>query len=116
VPEIARLLSRRSWPRGSEVEREVPFIARTGDVIVEGFIDRLVLTREHGRVVSAAVIDYKTDMVSSVADVQQRATHYRPQIDAYRRAVSGMYGIAAGAVEGWLVFLEAGRIVRVEGA
>jgi ATP-dependent helicase/nuclease subunit A len=113
VPEIARLLGRRSWPRDSEVEREVPFIARTGDVIVEGFIDRLVLTRDKGRVVSAAVIDYKTDMVSSAADVQQRAAHYRPQIDAYRRAVSGMYGIDAGAVEGWLVFLEAGKIVRV---
>jgi ATP-dependent helicase/nuclease subunit A len=114
APEVARLLGRRSWPQGSEVEREVPFIARAGDVIVEGFIDRLVLTRERGRVVSAAVIDYKTDVVTTAAEVQQRAAHYRPQIDAYRRAVSGMYGIDAGAVEGWLVFLEAGRIVRVD--
>jgi hypothetical protein len=27
-----------------------------------------------------------------------------------------MYGLESGAVEGWLVFLEAGRIVRVEDA
>jgi ATP-dependent helicase/nuclease subunit A len=114
APEVARLLGRRSWPHGAEVEREVPFIARTGDVMVEGFIDRLVLTREHGRVVGAAVVDYKTDLVAAPAELQQRAAHYRPQIDAYRRAVGGMYGIDPGAVEGWLVFLEAGRIVRVD--
>jgi ATP-dependent helicase/nuclease subunit A len=78
APEVARLLGRRNWPRGSEVEREVPFITRTGDVMVEGFIDRLVLTREHGRVVGAAVIDYKTDLVSAPAELQQRAAHYRP--------------------------------------
>jgi hypothetical protein len=91
----------------------VPFITRTGDVLVEGYIDRLVLTRENGRVVGAAVIDYKTDAVSSAAEVQQRAEHYGPQIEAYRRAVCGMYGLAGDAVEGWLVFVEAGRIVRV---
>jgi ATP-dependent helicase/nuclease subunit A len=92
----------------------VPFIARTGDVMVEGFIDRLVLTRENGRVVAAAVIDFKTDVVTSPAELQQRAAHYRPQIDAYRLAVCGMYGLASSLVQGWLVFLEAGRITRVD--
>jgi ATP-dependent helicase/nuclease subunit A len=114
APEVARLLGRRNWPHGSEVEREVPFIARTGDVMVEGFIDRLVLTRENGRVVAAAVIDFKTDLVTSPAELQQRAAHYRPQIDAYRHAVCGMYGLSSSLVQGWLVFLEAGRITRVD--
>jgi 2-keto-4-pentenoate hydratase len=52
-------------------------------------------------------------VVSAAADVQQRAAHYRPQIDAYRRAVGGMYGLEERAVQGWLVFLEAGQIVEV---
>jgi ATP-dependent helicase/nuclease subunit A len=113
LPHFKRLLSRSGWLPGSDAEREVPFITRSGDVLVEGFMDRLVLTREAGRVVSAAVIDFKTDVVSAAADVQQRAAHYRPQIDAYRRAVGGMYGLEERAVQGWLVFLEAGQIVEV---
>jgi ATP-dependent helicase/nuclease subunit A len=112
VPKLARLLSRSGWQRAAEVEREVPFITRSGDVLVEGFIDRLVITREAGRVVGAAVIDFKTDAVKGAGEVQQRAAHYRPQIDAYRSAVCGMYGLPAEQVEGWLVFVEAGEVVQ----
>ncbi|HSJ25377.1 MAG TPA: UvrD-helicase domain-containing protein [Longimicrobiales bacterium] len=113
VPEISQLLRRGRWPGESGVETEVPFMARTGDYMVEGFMDRLVLTRAGGRVVAAAVVDYKTDAVSKAAEVEQRANHYRPQVDAYRRAVAGMYAIDEDAVEGWLVFLEAGSVRRV---
>lgn len=111
--EIAQLLSRGRWPRGAGVEREVPFIARSNDMIVEGYIDRLVLTREQGRVTGAAVIDFKTDAVSTRPELEQRAAHYRPQIEAYRQSVAGMYRLEVSKVEGWLVFLEAGRTMRV---
>lgn len=114
APAIAQLLSRSRWPAGASVETEVPFLARTGDVLMEGFIDRLVLTRTDGRVTGAAVIDFKTDAVSTAGEVRQRTSHYRPQVDAYRRAVCGMYGLAPEQVEGWLVFLEAGQVVRVD--
>jgi ATP-dependent helicase/nuclease subunit A len=113
-PTIARLLSRRGWPEGATVECEVPFITRTGDVLMEGFIDRLVLYREQGRVTGAAVFDWKTDAVSGAADVRTRTAHYRPQINAYRKAVAGMYALGAEAVDGWLVFLEAGTVVRID--
>jgi hypothetical protein len=95
APEVARLLGRRNWPRGAEVEREVPFITRTGDVMVEGFIDRLVLTArvdEHvrprrGRRCSRHRLQDRRALVSAGAHpaasllflLQQRpvAAHYR---------------------------------------
>jgi ATP-dependent exoDNAse (exonuclease V) beta subunit len=113
LPAVARLLRRDGWPAGAAVEREVPFITRAGDTLVEGRIDRLVLVRTGGRIAAAAVIDYKTDAIGSAADMAARATYYRPQLDAYRSAVARMYGLAPDAVEGWLVFLDAGRVVRL---
>lgn len=113
LPKLARLLQRSAWPDGSSVEREVPFLAREGDTMVEGFIDRLVVTRTGGRVTSAALIDYKTDAVSSRAEVDERTSHYTPQVEAYRRAVCRMYGLERTAVEAWLVFVETGEVVPV---
>jgi ATP-dependent helicase/nuclease subunit A len=107
APAIAQLLRRSRWPAASSVEREVPFLTREGDMLIEGFIDRLVLTRTNGLVSAAAVIDFKTDAVASTQDVARRTSHYQPQIDAYRRAVAAMYGLAPTDVQGWLVFLEA---------
>ncbi|MHB1167883.1 MAG: UvrD-helicase domain-containing protein [Longimicrobiales bacterium] len=112
-PALARLLRRSEWPTGSSVAHEVPFLAREGDTMVEGFIDRLVLTRTDGRVTSAALIDYKTDAVTSGREVEDRTSHYVPQVQAYRRAVCRMYGLEPAAVEAWLVFLEAGAVVPV---
>jgi len=113
LPKLARLLQRAAWPHGSSVAHEVPFLAREGDTMVEGFIDRLVLTRTDGRVTSAALIDFKTDAVSGRAEVEERTSHYTPQVEAYRRAVCRMYGLEPAAVEAWLVFVEAGDVVRV---
>ncbi len=112
-PALARLLRRSEWPAGSSVECEVPFLTRDGDAVVEGFIDRLVLTRSDGRVVAAALIDFKTDAVTGRSELEQRTSHYRPQVEAYRRAVCRMYGLEATAVEAWLAFLEAGQVMRV---
>jgi ATP-dependent exoDNAse (exonuclease V) beta subunit len=114
-PQVGQLLTRARWPAGSTVEREVPFLAREGDVLMEGFIDRLVLTRTEGRITSAAVIDFKTDAIAKRAELAQRTGHYRPQLEAYRRAVCAMYGLEPSAVEAWLVFLEAGQAVRLAG-
>jgi len=108
--DVARALTR---PAGDTVvEREVPFLLRDGDTIVEGFIDRLVLTREHGRVVAADVVDFKTDALQP-HEVAERVQHYRPQLAAYRRAVASMYGLADGAVSARLVFLQAGMVVTL---
>lgn len=68
-----------------------------------GFIDRLVLHREGGRVKSAQVIDYKTDAVASSDEV--RAAH-REQMEAYRSAVAALFGLPSSDVSCALVWLK----------
>ncbi|HEX6694184.1 MAG TPA: UvrD-helicase domain-containing protein [Longimicrobiales bacterium] len=109
---IARLLSSSAWPDGSSVHREVPFLVREGNTIIEGFIDRLIITRAGGAVRSAAVIDFKTDAIEAGdrRTLDARTEHYRPQVDAYRRAVAAMHGISLDTVQGHLVFLDPGTV------
>jgi ATP-dependent exoDNAse (exonuclease V) beta subunit len=110
---IARVLRRQSWAGDTTVAVEVPFMIREDNTLIEGFIDRLVLTRTDGVVTSAAVIDFKTDNVEAGDGklIRTRTDHYRPQIAAYQRAVAAMYGLSIDAVSGFLVFLQAGEVV-----
>jgi ATP-dependent exoDNAse (exonuclease V) beta subunit len=115
APEVDRALSRQSWPDGAQVEREIPFIVRERDTIVEGIMDRLVLILGPERKISEAVVlDYKTDRFSEEADgTSGRLEHYRGQIAAYRRAVQAQFGLVPERVSGKLVFLEDGSVIEV---
>ena len=46
--------------------------------------------------------------------LRELVAHYRPQVDAYRAAVSAMLGLEAGAVRAALVFLGPGRVVDLD--
>lgn len=89
----------------------------------------LVLRRRHGRgvhrtaragararpPVSAVFIDFKTPLVTAPAGLQQGTGHCRPQwTGTGARWAACTAGIDDAAVQGSLVFLEAGRLVRVE--
>ena len=116
-PEIRRVLSREAWPEGAAVERELPFLLREGDALVEGVVDRLVLVRDgEGRTTGAEVLDYKTDAAGSdgPATIEKLVALYAPQLRSYREAVASLYGLDPEAVAGRLVFLEPG-IVRAAG-
>ncbi len=110
---IQQLLSRASYGPEATVESEVPFLHRADGRLVEGIIDRVVLLREKGQVVSAEIIDYKTDALDpgNVEEIASRAAHYRPQMDAYRRAVASWYDLPPEQVRARLVFLEVGVVV-----
>jgi ATP-dependent helicase/nuclease subunit A len=110
APAVHALLSRAHWPQHARVETEVPFIHRDGDVLVEGYIDRLITLRDGDDVTGAAIIDYKTDAIETgdAAALDARRRHYAPQLEAYRRAVARMYALPLAAVEARLVFLECG--------
>ena len=99
----------------ARVENEMPFVRKVGAEIQEGFIDRLVLIEQEGRVVGAEVLDFKTDKIQSgdEAQLEERKTHYEPQIAAYRDAVRERYGLAASEVTGKLVFLDIGVVAPV---
>jgi len=112
---IREALSRAAYPVGAQVERELPFLHRVPDGILHGYIDRLVLIREEGRVTRAEVLDFKTDYVdeSDAEAMDAKVAYYRPQIDAYRSAVAGRYGLDPPAVSGKLIFLSPGLVKEV---
>jgi hypothetical protein len=115
-PAIDRALRLSAWPEGTKVERELPFLVREHDVLLEGTLDRLLLTTDpKGRVSEAIVMDYKTDrgFDDHVLD-NARLDHYRAQVGAYCRAVRSLYGLDADRVRGLLLFLDSGLIVEIE--
>jgi ATP-dependent exoDNAse (exonuclease V) beta subunit len=64
--------------------------------------------------VAADVLDYKSDAVPSKGDqLRMRVDHYRPQLEAYRRAVSQMTQLDSRRVATRLLFLEAGAVVQL---
>ena len=95
APTIQEAVSRAAYPEGAQVERELPFLHRVSDGILQGYIDRLVVWEEDGKVVGAEVLDFKTDYLdeSDPEALEKRVDYYRPQIDAYRMAVAGRYGL-----------------------
>jgi ATP-dependent helicase/nuclease subunit A len=118
---LARLAGEEGAPAGAlpELHRERRFARRTDGEVVTGVIDRLVLLRapadgqkRPGRVVAAEVLDFKTDEVADFAALEARAAVYDPQLEAYRDAVAGLYGLEPARVGGGLLFLAAGRLVE----
>ncbi|MET3808553.1 ATP-dependent exoDNAse (exonuclease V) beta subunit [Nakamurella sp. UYEF19] len=93
-PIVTRAVERQHW-RESYVATKQP-----DGVILEGFID-LVYREDDGSVV---VVDYKTDEIPT-GGIGRRTTYYRPQIDAYCRAVAAGSG---ASVRGVLLFLQPG--------
>ena len=115
APTVRGALSRSAYPAGARVERELPFIHRVPEGILQGYIDRLILVQEDGRVVAAEVLDFKTDQVdpSDPGAMEAKVAFYRPQIDAYRTAVAGRYGLELSTVSGKLLFLRPGVVSTV---
>ena len=116
APAIHGALSRVAYPPGARVERELPFLHRQAEGLLQGYMDRLVLVEKRGRVTEAEVLDFKTDALdpSDGGALAARMEHYRPQIDAYREAVAARYHLNLGQVTGTLLFLRTG-VARVVG-
>ena len=108
---VRRVLSRPAGAAEREVLREHPFAIRDGDVLLSGSIDRLVLLRRGEKVVAADVVDYKTDAIADDAVLADKVEFYRPQLEAYCRAVAKIFHVPAEGVTSRLLFLTAGREV-----
>ena len=93
-----------------EVRQEYPFAVDDGEGILAGTIDRLVILYDGDRPVGADVMDFKTDAVSldRSRGIENRVAVYRPQIEAYRRAVVELTGLPAERISARLLFSEAG--------
>ncbi|HET7273695.1 MAG TPA: 3'-5' exonuclease, partial [Longimicrobiaceae bacterium] len=114
VPEIARALSRSEYGEGATVEHETPFVYRDDDRLIEGVIDRLVLSYEQGVVTRADILDYKTDRIPAgdAAELAKRSTYYAPQLEMYRCAVATLWNLPPHAVSARFLFLAPGRVVE----
>jgi ATP-dependent helicase/nuclease subunit A len=110
APAIRGALSRAAYSPGARVERELPFLHRQAEGLLQGYVDRLVLVEEGGQVLEAEVLDFKTDILdpSDAGALAARVEHYRPQIDAYREAVAARYRLDLRRVAGTLLFLRTG--------
>jgi ATP-dependent exoDNAse (exonuclease V) beta subunit len=98
-----------------KVERERRFSVVDGDKIWDGSLDRIVWLGDGERIVAADVIDFKTDAIEQgdAKALKERTEHYRPQVEAYRRVVARMAGLAEDRIAARLVFTFAGKIVDV---
>jgi ATP-dependent exoDNAse (exonuclease V) beta subunit len=107
-------LAPHAEPLRAEVRREFPLAVPVDGQLMTGFIDRLVLVLRGERCVAADIVDFKTDKLESGGDALAAAVEfYRPQINAYRRAVAHTTGLPTQRIRGRLVFLEPGRVVDV---
>ena len=97
------------------VENERPFAIGDAGGILSGSIDRLVILRDKNRLVAADILDYKTDTLPADNDVAvgERLKFYRPQLAAYRRAVSKMTGLPSSSIAARLLFVFTGRAIVV---
>ena len=133
MPAIAAALSRASYqppyesgvretlpaaladvPLRAEVHNERRFAVFDDGRLLSGIIDRLVLLYDGDQLVAADIIDYKTD---ALGEGDPRAAprlveHYRPQLDAYRRAVARMFRLPADHICARLLLVSTG-LMRV---
>ena len=114
-PNVQRAFSPPSIKSGQTIElwRERNFAVHLGDDLLRGTFDRVVIIREKQRPVRAQLIDFKTDQIHTESAKQLRADHYRPQIDAYRDALSVMLGLPARQITASLLFLHDGQQVQM---
>ena len=99
-----------------EVYNERRFVVVDDDRLMSGSVDRLVLFFNSDQIVAADVFDFKTDVVEpDSVKLEEAVEHYRPQIEAYRRAVSAMFHIPTNQVSGRLLFVTPG-IVKIIGS
>jgi len=96
----------RRVARASHVEREFDFLMAVEDLVVRGQVD---LWFEEGG--ELAVVDYKTDSVTS-AEAHQRARDYAMQLRLYAMAVERVDG--RPPTHAWLHFLRPNTLVEVD--
>ena len=76
------------------------------ELMLQGVVDCCFETAD-----GLTVVDFKTDRVFSALEVRQRAEHYRPQLEAYSRALERV--LEKKVVRRALYFLAAGETMEI---
>ena len=122
-PQIAACLRRDAYAQNATtidnfssqtenlvVENERPIAIRDGEHLLTGHIDRLVTCYQQGRPVAAEILDYKTDAISDRTQLLEKVEYYRPQLEAYRRAVCQTFQLSESQVAAKLLFVTSGEV------
>lgn len=108
APDLRQLFTRDG--RDVQLLREQPFDTIRDGVWTSGVIDRLHLHRESGRVISAEVIDFKSDAVPCTDELAEK---YGGQMRAYRSAVADITGLAPDTIRCLLVSTRLAAIAEI---
>jgi ATP-dependent exoDNAse (exonuclease V) beta subunit len=102
---------RTVWQAGMgppKVERERRFLVRDtdGGKFWNGSLDRVVWLGDAERIIAADILDFKTDELApgNQEGLAQRVEYYRPQLQAYRRAVARLAHLQQECISARLVF------------
>lgn len=107
VEEIAGYFRRRE---GVEVFREQAVEVILDGRWMSGVIDRLLIERDGGgRVISATVVDFKTDRVETEAELAER---HGGQMLAYRKALSDVLAVKEDAIDCVLVSTALKKVIK----
>jgi len=81
---------------------------------ISGIFDRVVIRKNaSGQPVGAVILDYKSNQdIDSEASMRNKAKQYQPQMEMYRRALSGILGLAADRISPALLFTVPARVFR----
>lgn len=113
--DAIRAAMTRRFGSSEELWRERSFIVAEEDRLLRGTFDRVVIDRSaDGQATAAHLIDFKTDRVDAESKaLKARVEGYRPQVEAYRRALSSMLKLDASKVTAELLFTTPGVSVAV---
>ncbi len=121
-PVLKKVLSRAAYSIQAssdsfelDVVTERRFAVRIDDRILNGSIDRLVTMSKNGTVQTADIVDFKTDSFDGDAAwaIRQRTEIYRPQLNAYRDAVSRIYRLPLDKVTARLMYVAIDQQVSI---
>ena len=111
--EVRQALAR---PKGNvELWREKSFEIIMDAQWVSGIFDRVVITRDaSGKPAGAVILDFKsTRNLDTEAIIRNKAGQYQPQMALYRRALSGILGLAEDRIALELLFTVPARIFQL---
>ena len=94
------------------VWRERAFSYVEGDQFTNGIFDRVVIHHDtEGTITRAEIIDFKTDRIHKTNTIEQATEHHRPQIEAYRKALSKIVSIDETVIDLKLLFTDVPQLV-----
>ncbi len=117
MPEIRQSLSLPDVKAGTwRLKREWPFsvqiVHNQRPTMLTGRFDRVHICYFNDKPVAAHILDFKTDALTS-APIEKSIETYRPQMAAYRSALSVILKLDPASIAASLLFVSKGNVVSV---